>query len=266
MAYFADRCIRAHRCTSLCPHGAITLLDDGRPMTDWAICRERCYNAAEPPYACTTRCHSGARKTIGALVTVREVLTEVLKDSSIYQESGGGITLSGGEPMNQVPFVRDLLCAAKEHWLHTAIETCGYAAWTSFESVLEYVDFVFLDLKVLDPIRHEDLTGQGNQVILQNAPRIAEFMRRRGGRVVVRIPIVPGLTDSADNVESIADFVRERMPGVGTIELMPYHRLGRGKYADIGMTYFLDGLVPPTEGAMNRLREILTGRGFTLTY
>jgi pyruvate formate lyase activating enzyme len=266
MAYFASRCIQAHRCVGLCPHGAITLDDDGRPVTDWAVCRNRCYNIVEPPFPCTTQCYSGARKTIGASMTVDEVLAEVMKDAKIYEESGGGITVSGGEPMNQSKFVRELLRAAKENWVNTAMETCGYATWRSYESVLEHVDFLFLDLKVFDPIRHEDLTGQGNQLILENAPRIAEFMRRKGAPMVVRIPIVPGLTDSPDNVESIADFVRERMPGVATIELMPYHRLGRGKYADIGLPYYLDQLAPPTEGQMRPLREILTGRGFAVAY
>lgn len=266
MAYFASRCIKSHRCVGLCPHGAIALAADGTPRTDWAVCRQRCYGVVEPPYPCTTQCYSGARKMIGVSMSIDEVLAEVLKDSLVYQESGGGLTVSGGEPMNQFSFVRELLRQAKENWLHTAMETTGYATWRSYEAVLEYVDFLFLDLKVFDPIRHEDVTGQGNQVVFENAPRIAEFMHRRNRRLVVRIPIVPGLTDSTDNVESIADFVRERMRGVSTIELLPYHRLGRGKYADVGKEYFLADLEPPTEGQMRPLREILEGRGFALKY
>ena len=265
MAYFRSRCIGCGRCVDLCPHGAISLKDDGL-ATEWAICRQQCFGVSEPPYPCTSKCYAGARKMIGVAMTVEKVLTEVLKDTLIYQESGGGLTVTGGEPLNQFRFVQALLREAKANWLHTAMETCGDAPWQSYQAILDDIDFLLLDLKVFDPIRHESLTGQGNRLIFENATRLADYMQRKGGRLVVRIPIVPGLTDDPKNVASIADFVRERMSGVDTIELMPYHRLGRGKYADIGLTYHLADIDPPTEGQMAPLSEVLTARGFSLTY
>lgn len=266
LAFFADKCIACHRCVGLCEHGAITVGPDGQPRTDWSICQQACYGTNVDTFACTAKCYGGARSAIGSLMSVTEVMDQVMKDALMYRESGGGMTLSGGEPMNQFQFVLALLREAKSNYLHTAMETCGFATWTSYQQVLEYVDFLFLDLKHYDSAWHRSITGQGNEEILSNAPRLAEAMRQKGGQLVVRIPIIPGMTDQPDNVTWIADFVAEKMPGVETLELMPYHRLGRGKYGDIGKVYRMDATEPPMESAMAPLRSIVAARGLSLAY
>lgn len=167
--------------------------------------------------------------------------------------------------MSQAGFATELARAAKDEWLSVAMETSGFAAWPAYEAVLANVDFLFLDIKSNDPERHRSQTGVTNEVILENAPRMAEFMRRKGGRMVVRIPVVPGLTDVSD-VEEIALFVRAKVPGVETLELMPYHRLGRSKYRDIGRPYELQDLQPPTEAQMEEYRAIVATHGLALRY
>jgi len=231
--------------------------------TDRSICAANCYK--DGSFSCLGRCYSGARKLIGPEMTVQEVLREVMKDSLIYEQSGGGVTFTGGEPMHQFSFLLALAQAAKESWLHVALETCGHASWKKYEQVLEFVDFVFLDIKLMDSRRHEDVTGRPNEVILDNAVRIAEFMRQKQGAMVVRTPVVPGITDAAD-IASIAEFIRDRLPGVATYELMPYHRLGRGKYQDIGQDYPLAELPPVKVGDLAPMHDIVTSYGLSTSY
>lgn len=265
MAYFRDRCIRSGRCSKLCPFGAITMTEAG-PVTDWSVCRSRCYGVVEAPYPCTSQCYSKARRTLGESMTVDQVLEEVLKDYPLYKQSGGGITLSGGEPMNQFSFSRELLRASRENWLNTAMETSGAAPWAGYEEILPLVDFLFLDIKHLDPDRHAELTGLSNAMILANAPRMAELMAALDRPMVVRVPIVPGLTDDEANVVGVCEFVRASLPAVRTIQLMPYHRLGRGKYATIGQEYTLFDLEPPTKNDVAHLEALVHDHGFTTSY
>ncbi len=265
LAYFSDKCIACERCVERCPYDAISV-QFGAMRTERTICAAHCYHAnSAQPFPCLGRCFSGARKEIGSLLGVDAVMKEVLKDRLIYEQSGGGLTLTGGEPMVQPRFARSLLEAAKHEWLHTAMETCGYAQWSDYQSVLELVDFVFLDIKLMDDVRHRHVTGRSNELILRNAPQIDEFMRRKQGKVVVRTPVIPGITDIAA-VSDIADFVQREMPGVATYELMPYHRLGRGKYTDIGRAYEMNDVEPVRPAQMEPLYDCVLSRGFSLKW
>jgi pyruvate formate lyase activating enzyme len=262
LAYFIDKCIRCGRCVGLCPHGAIDA-NSNAMRTDRTICAEHCYKDGSFP--CLGRCYSGARKLIGSKMTVQDVLREVMKDALIYEQSGGGVTFSGGEPMYQFAFLKALAQASKESWLHVAMETCGYASWKKYQQVLEFVDFVFMDIKLMDRRRHEELTGRSNKTIIENAVRVADYMRRKQGVMVVRTPVIPGVTDAAA-IASIAAFVRDRLPGVATYELMPYHRLGRGKYQDVGRDYPLAEVQPVKVGDLQPLVDVVTSYGLSSTY
>jgi pyruvate formate lyase activating enzyme len=265
LAYFVDNCIRCGRCVGLCPHGAITVQAGGM-LTDRAICMAKCYRSNSfEPFACLARCYGGGRKQIGIMMSVQDVLREVTKDALIYEQSEGGVTFTGGEPMAQFDFLRALARASKEAWLHVAIETCGHAPWWKYEKVLPFVDFVFLDIKHLDSERHAELTGRPNTLILENASRIAEYMQSKRGAVVVRTPVIPGVTD-ADAIDAIADFICRRMPGVSTYELMPYHRLGRGKYRDIGRTYDMADVGPLKAAELGPLNDVVFSHGLSLKY
>lgn len=259
MAYFEDECIFSGACANACPYGAITMTPTG-PVTDWTICKGRCYKEAESPYPCTNVCHAQARRTLGRHMSVEQVLATVERDRGIYRDSGGGLSVSGGEPFYQAAFLRALLRGAKERWINTVVESCGFASWTAYEKALEYVDFMFLDIKEMDPQKHHDFTGQRNEVILHNARKIAEFMHAKGAPLVIRTPVVPGHTATERNVQAIAAFARS-LPGVDTHELMPYHRLGRGKFARIGREYELPDLAPPTKEQMEPLLAIVADAG-----
>jgi pyruvate formate lyase activating enzyme len=265
MAFFKDRCNSCGHCVEDCPHGAITFNGETY-VTDYSICKKHCYGKVDPPYPCTKRCYTQARKTIGFRMPVSKVLNEVQRDSLIYKQSGGGVTVSGGEPMIQYVFLKEFLKQCKENWLHTAMETCGFTRWECYEEVIEYVDFLFLDLKHYDDIQHRKLTGQGNEDIFENARRLSHFMSQRGREMVVRIPIIPGYNDSEENVKAIADFVCSQMDGVKVIELMPYHRLGRSKYADIGRVYTLEHVQTPSQAHIQSLQEIILQRGLGVHY
>ena len=135
MAFFEDECIFAGACAKACPFGAISMTPAG-PVTDWDVCRNRCYREVEAPYPCTNVCHAQARRTLGRHMTVDQVLATVERDRGIYRDSGGGLSVSGGEPFYQSAFLRGLLREAKNRWLNTVVESCGFANWAAYEKTL----------------------------------------------------------------------------------------------------------------------------------
>ncbi len=164
------------------------------------------------------------RTRVGSAVTVAAVMTEVMKDEVFYDQSGGGVTCSGGEPMAQVAFLEALLQAAKEAGLHTAIDTCGYAPWRDFERIIPWADLFLFDVKLMDEGAHLKYTGVSNDLILSNLTALAA----RGNNVIVRVPLVPGITDTANNLEAIAAFLKP-LPSLQRISLLPYNKLGEDK-------------------------------------
>jgi len=255
LAFFPDKCINCGRCIGLCPYGAVSAGTD-KPLTDWSICVEKCQGGKEGAFGCTAKCYSKAREVQGREMSVDEVMREVMKDSHVYLESGGGITLTGGEPLSQAGFARDLAREARENYLEVAIETCGLVPWKAYEEILPYLDAIFIDIKFLDAAKHRTHTGQGNELILANAVKLAQSMAVKGGTIIVRTPVIPGLTDLAE-VTAIARFVQQEMPGATAMEVLPYHRLGRGKYRDIGREYELLDINPPSEKDMKPFRAIV---------
>jgi pyruvate formate lyase activating enzyme len=234
---------------SACPEGAILWSGRGKPEID----RDACNNCGKCAEAC---CHD-ALKLVGRELSVAEVLAEVEKDRAFYRRSGGGITIGGGEPLAQHRFTAELLEAAQEEYLHTALETCGHVAWKHLERALRHVDLLHFDLKHMDPRRHEELTGQSNELILGNLGRVLRV--KEPGDVVVRIPVIPGCNDSVENIRESATFVAEL--GFSQIELIPYHQLGASKYRQYGMVYQLDEAVAASEGDLEGLRRLVEGLG-----
>jgi pyruvate formate lyase activating enzyme len=192
-------------------------------------------------------------------MTVDEVMAEVEKDRAFYRRSGGGVTLGGGEPLAQHRFAAELLKAAREAYVHTALETCGHAPWSHLEAVLKHVDLLQFDLKGMDSAKHEELTGQSNELILDNLKRVPSV--KAPEEVIIRVPIVPGCSDSTENVRQTVRFVAGL--GFKQIELVPYHRLGVSKYAQYGMIYPLAGCEPSPQGYLHELREIVKESGLT---
>ena len=182
----------------------------------------------------TAACPHGALTVIGRTMTVEDVMAEVLRDEAYYRRSGGGLTLSGGEPLAQPAFAVALLRAAKEHGLHTCLDTSGAVSRARIAAAAEVTDLFLYDYKATDPDTHRRLTGVSNELVLDNL----EFLYRRGAHVRLRCPLVPGINDTPEHLTGIAALAA-RYPALEGIEIMPYHDLGRDKGARIGQDYAL---------------------------
>jgi len=248
--FIASRCVGEEKCKApcvkVCPNSAISLLQS-KPKTDRGLCQS-CGRCAEA-------CLYEARHLSGRKVTIEELLKEVKKDEPFYLSSGGGVTLGGGEPLVQFEFAREFLKRCKEHHLHTAIETCGYAPWAHLEKTLEYVDVIYYDIKHMDPAKHKELTGVSNDLIFENA---RQLLATRKDQVIIRVPIIPSVNDSEENIKATAMFVAEG--GGRMMELLPYHRFGVAKYDQLDRKYELREK-QPTEEQMNRLKTIVESLG-----
>lgn len=203
---------------------------------------------------------NGRSETIGRTVTVADVFAEVSKDAIFYVRSGGGVTLSGGEPLAQPRFSEAILRSCKAAGMHTALDTSLHAPWAVLRSLLGSVDLVLLDLKHLDPERHREMTGRSNELILENARRICHETKTA---VRVRLPVIPGCNDSVENVNATAGFVARELGRSIPVHLLPYHHLGEGKYEGLGRPYALAGIEPPSEARMAELRGIVESYGLT---
>ena len=216
-------CTLCGKCVAVCPTGASSLLEGSS-----AIDRSKCIGCGK----CVEVCPGEARKLVGSYVTKDEVMVEIMKDLKFYENSGGGVTLSGGDPMGQPEFALSIIRSSKEAGLHTVLDTCGYAAWSIMKRLLEFTDLVFFDLKTIDTKRHREATGRPNRLILENAKRIAGYRPMR-----VRVPMIPNFNDSPEDVRAIARFVREEL-GAIDMDLLPYNKLGEVKYERLGKTCF----------------------------
>lgn len=242
LAFFASRCTGCGACAAVCPVGAVKMVD-GRRVHE----RNACHACGH----CVEACPSEALEMMGRSVSVNEVMEKLLTDRPFWSRSGGGVTLSGGEPLLQTDFSRALLVNCQERYVHTALETCLYASEKVLESLEGYVDFFMCDLKVMDDQRHRELTGVSNRLVLANLARLL------GGSkpLLVRMPLVPGWNDDRDNLEQMGRFLESHRNGV-ELELLPYHRFGEGKYERLGLQYSLADVKPPSEKQMDRARNV----------
>jgi pyruvate formate lyase activating enzyme len=193
----------------------------------------------------------GKTKIIGRDVTVAEVMETVEKDRPYYNRSGGGLTLSGGESLCQPEFARDLLHAAKAVGINTAMESMGCAGWEVIQGILPWLDHYLMDIKHMDSAKHKQFTGKGNELMLENAGKIAASGQTR---LSIRVPVIPTFNDTAEEIRAIAEFA-DTLPGVEEIYLLPYHRLGQDKYEGLGRTYELPDILPPESEHMEGLKR-----------
>ena len=216
-----------------------------------------CCNPESQEWKPETIVTGGVSKPVGRDVTVKEVMTEVLRDRVYYNRSGGGgMTLSGGECLWQPEFSTALLRAAKEYGISTAIETTGYAEMDVIRRLLPFVDTVLMDIKHTDPVKHKEFTPRDNGLILENAKHIA----RESKSLIIRTPVIPTFNDSIQEIRSIAEFART-LDGVKEMHLLPYHRIGSDKYAGLGRTYTMAHISPPSKEHMQELLEVVNATG-----
>ncbi len=249
---YSAKCTGCGSCLSSCPRGAIVLGEsEGRivAVTD----RSRCADCG----SCVGRCPAGARELAGKEMTVASVLEKALQDKIFMDESGGGITVSGGECLVHPRFTAELLRRSRQAGLHTAVESCCYAPREAVDLVFPHVDLGLLDVKHMDPLLHREYTGVSNEQILDNIRHIRHELKRP---IAIRVPVIPGYNDSDDNISRTARFVAEELGRDVPVHLLPYHRLGESKNLSLGKTPQLN-LTPPDDGHMRRLLELVQTYG-----
>lgn len=232
LSFSPDKCIGCGFCQSVCPNG---------------LNRENCIHCGK----CTAKCYAGARELIGREASVSEILAEVIKDRPFYENSGGGMTISGGEPLYQPDFTALLLAAAKQEGLHTCLDTSGFASWSVVKKILPLVDLFLYDLKETDAEKHLLYTGVPLDIILENLQKIDAA----GGKMILRCPLIPGLNDRKAHAAEIAR-IASGLKNLQEINLMPYHPLGESKLVRLGKDSRYSGDFAPKQ-ALEELRLLI---------
>ena len=241
-----NRCIACGECRTVCPFGAEIPGEGPLPArpSDCTLCG-----------ACVETCPTGARQMIGRTMTVAEVMDETTKDRIFYESSGGGVTLSGGEPLQQPKFLLGLLAAMHDAGIHATLDTTGYGCTEHLLAAAKLSGLVLYDLKAFDEQRHRELTGVSNRTILANLKSLDGIHRN----VWIRLPVVPGFNDDVAELGKIADFVTG-LRSVTLVNLLPFHRSGLHKYERLGQVHGLDGVEAPSEELMERAADVFRNR------
>lgn len=247
LVYREERCIRCFSCVEACPNHAIKILE-GIPT----LLR----NACKLSGMCTIACQTKAREMAGKRIKVSDVMEEIEKDNIFYDESGGGVTFSGGEPFMQPVFLQNLLEACNERRIRTAVETCGFVNSETLLNSGRYVDLYLYDLKVVDNETHRRFTGVSNEMILKNLRQLSQVH----DHVIVRFPVIPGVNDDDANVFRLGEFVSS-LGSVKEIDVLPYHELGIEKYKRLGMVNRMPEVEPPSTSKTGAIVEKLEGFG-----
>jgi pyruvate formate lyase activating enzyme len=242
LMFRSNRCNASKACLEVCPKNAIHW--EGGSITDWDTCDD-CGKCAEI-------CYAGAREIVGRIVSVNQLIEEIEKDISFYDQSGGGVTFTGGEPLFQREFLYETLIACKNLGIHTTVDTCGYSSWDGFEIISPYVDLFLYDLKLMDESRHLQYTAVSNRIILDNLQKLS----REKAHIIVRIPIIPGVNDDSRNIKLSAEFL-SHLPHLDEVELMPYHEIGLDKYTALGKGYKLKEIRSTTSQQIQDIERIL---------
>ena len=245
-----NRCIACQACIDECPQGAISLNGQG-VVTD----RELCIRCG----ACTDTCYAEARELIGREMTVAQVIAEIERDVSFYDESGGGVTFSGGEPLLQRDFVLELLQGCREREIHTAVDTSGAVSWQTLDRLRPYVDLFLYDLKLMDDVRHRKYTAVSNHLILENIRRLSEL----GHAIFLRVAIIPGINDDHDNIRQTGEFAAG-LPHLQQVSILPYHAAAVDKYGRLHKPYPLNHIQPPSAARMAEIANTLSAFGLNV--
>lgn len=246
-------CSSCYECVKGCSHGAISGLTSSNSeipiKINWDICKT-CKD-----YQCTEVCNDNALKIVGKEAAVRDIMKVVKRDKPYYR-GNGGVTLSGGDPVFQHEFAIEILKACKEEYINTAIESTMFTTPEVVDNFMLYTDLFLTDIKHMNSSKHKELTGVYNEPILSNISKLA-----RSKKVIVRVPVIPGLNDDDTNILETARFCLEN--NINKINLLPYHNLGQVKYEQLGLEYALKEVVTPETSKMEALKELVEGVGIT---
>jgi pyruvate formate lyase activating enzyme len=244
------RCRLCGECLQVCPNDAIFAENGGfrYDVEACALCG-----------TCVEACPSGARQMVGTRMTVPEVMAEISKDRIFYDDSGGGVTFSGGEPLVQPRFLRDLLAACRAQSIHTTVDTCGFGTREYLLSIAPLTDLFLYDLKAIDEAKHLQYTGVSNSSILENLRALG----RVHSNIWIRLPLIPGLNDDDGQLEATARFAAS-IPGVRQLNVLPYHRTAIQKFRRLGRPYRLEQIPDPTPERLEEVRRKLGAFGLTV--
>lgn len=252
VGFLKNLCRDCARCAKHCPKNAIV------PGTGiYRIDRSMCDDCG----SCVEGCYYDALVRYGETMTSQEVYQKVRRDKMFYDSSGGGVTVSGGEPMGHSEFIFELFSLCGEEKINTCIETCGFAPRAAFERVLPVTDIFYFDLKLMDGEAHRRYTGRDNELILENARLVVQS----GKKVLFRQPLIPGINDSVENIAATAEFMKGLGPGGMEIQLMPYHRAGQTKYDALGLKYETAELNVMTAQELESVKERYIAHGVRCT-
>jgi pyruvate formate lyase activating enzyme len=245
-----SRCIKCGECIKTCSQEALTLSSKGVSVN-----RSKCNSCSN----CTQKCPSEALSIAGRNVTVKDIVKETDKDAAFYEESKGGITLSGGEPFLQPHFLNALLKELNKGEIHTALDTSGYAPHHVIDKIHKKVDLFLYDIKTMDETKHKKYTGVSNKPILRNLKTLA----RKGSNIAISLPIITNINDDETNIANTAKFISS-LSSVKHVTLLPYHKAGIDKYRNLGRQYKLRGTQPPSSQKMKAIKEQLEAYGLTV--
>jgi len=244
-------CTNCSKCAEVCTNGALVYEAGKFPHID----HERCTGCG----ACSLVCSYKAIVLYGKSMNADEIFDAVYRDKMFYDTSGGGVTVSGGEALLQPQFVSNLFAKCHKASIHTCIETSGYTSEANLRQVLPLTDFILYDLKIMNPEKHRQFTGQPNCLILDNARVVAAS----GIETLFRMPLIPGINDDLQNIKETADFLRGLGNKYRRIELLPYHRLGKGKYDSLNRPFHLPGILSPVPERVEAVKKAFEDNGIS---
>ncbi len=221
--YWENRCVRCGVCVEVCEQGAVTM-ENNQVVTD----PDKCQLCGD----CVEACYSEARQIVGSEMTVEAVMAEIERDRPFYEESNGGVTFSGGEPLNQADFLEEVLDHCRDLGIHTALDTCGYAPWETIDRLRARIDLFLYDLKLMDGDRHREFTRQGNDLILDNLRKLSEM----GHAIHLRVPLIPEITDTDEQLQRLAGYAAS-LPNLERVDILPFHALATDKYQRLGLQH-----------------------------
>jgi len=243
----SDKCVLCGICSKICPQNAMTI-EKNKLMTDF----DKCNYCGQ----CEVYCVKGARQVAGKEYTIDEILKEVIKDKVFYEQSNGGVTVSGGEPLLQINFVEELFKRLKDKNIHTAVDTCGAVGFESIRRIAPYTDIFLYDIKLMDDEKHREYTGMSNKLILDNLKKLSQIHNN----INLRMPIIEGVNGDERHIEKTIDFIKELK--INKVNLLPYHDIARHKYKKLGILYEDAKMSKPSDEKMQHFKELFEKEGY----
>jgi len=245
LMYFRNMCIQCFECIDICPKKAISKTKKGIK-----IYREKCDLCG----LCVENCYSEALKFAGKSMSVSKVFEEAIKDKTFYENTRGGITLSGGECTLYPEFSRELLRRFKWEGIHTAIETSGFCSWLVLKTILEFIDLVLYDIKHLDPVKHKFFTGKSNKIVLENLEHIVNSKKL----IIIRVPLIPGYNDDENNLKTIAQIAKWAN---AEVQVLPFHQFGKPKWRALDFDYECSSFKSPSRSSLKKVSRLMRKEG-----